>query len=602
MSASDIEHKAAIAEKLFRQHDVEGKGELSAVQLQTLHEAIRMGGISLAQVKASMEYCCLLGDCCELSELFDVLQEMDRRYFLLQDLRWEFALLDREQRDVISEAEARFLFEVVHGSLFSLRRWEKFIKSRPVPGTGVSFAEIEVDLCNIPSREAIALEQLEEQREREERERMYRERKIAEELRRREFEEEKKRLEEEKKQKEKEEKERKTEEEERLKQEKEEEQRKLEEEEKGKLEAQEREEKERREKEMAEKEAERLRELEIIEVQQALEAQRELERKAIALKEEERKEEEKNKNAEEEAARAAALEKEAEEEALKAKEALKQAKNAEERRAAEEAEKAAKERAKRERNERIRKELKVAIKKKDRELIKKCVNEFKAAKLADTEGDLKKAETILKRFKARDDLVKAMEIRTLESLEKAIDVVKKNGFEPYMPQEMAAANKMLLSLKRLKRLRDEILNLKQSTVAEIRSYSKPPPQVHKVMTATYMLLGNKESELKDWKKMQALIGKTGKDGLKRRVMEKDPNQIKLETAKKVKSILSEFDLEQVRDVSAGAAVFFAWSSATEEDVIEREKQKAEGITPSEIKGGHKTIKTEITSGSLTITI
>lgn len=89
-----------------------------------------------------------------------------------------------------------------------------------------------------------------------------------------------------------------------------------------------------------------------------------------------------------------------------------------------------------------------------------------------------------------------MEIRTLESLEKAIDVVKKNGFEAYMPQEMAAANKMLLSLKRLKRLKDEILNLKQSTVAEIRSYSKPPAQVHKVMIATYILLGNKESELK----------------------------------------------------------------------------------------------------------
>lgn len=52
---------------------------------------------------------------------------------------------------------------------------------------------------------------------------------------------------------------------------------------------------------MEEKEAERLRELEIIEVQQALEAQRELERKAIALKEEERKEAEKDQNAEEEA-------------------------------------------------------------------------------------------------------------------------------------------------------------------------------------------------------------------------------------------------------------------------------------------------------------
>lgn len=61
--------------------------------------------------------------------------------------------------------------------------------------------------------------------------------------------------------------------------------------------------------------------------------------------------------------------------------------------------------------------------------------------------------------------------------------------------------------------------------------------------------------------MQALIGKTGKEGLKRRVMEADPNKVSPETAKKVKGILSAFDLEQVRDVSAGAAVFFAWVSS-----------------------------------------
>ena len=96
---------------------------------------------------------------------------------------------------------------------------------------------------------------------------------------------------------------------------------------------------------------------------------------------------------------------------------------------------------------------------------------------------------------APPDLVKAMDKRSLEDLEKAINFVKKHGFEAYMPEEMIKANKMLLSLKRLKRLRDEILNLKQSTVAEIRSYSKPPDQVHKVMIATYLLLGNKEKEL-----------------------------------------------------------------------------------------------------------
>ena len=55
-----------------------------------------------------------------------------------------------------------------------------------------------------------------------------------------------------------------------------------------------------------------------------------------------------------------------------------------------------------ERNERIRKDLKVAIKKKDRDLLNKAVSEFKKAKLADTEGDLAKAEHLLRRFKAKE--------------------------------------------------------------------------------------------------------------------------------------------------------------------------------------------------------
>ena len=51
--------------------------------------------------------------------------------------------------------------------------------------------------------------------------------------------------------------------------------------------------------------------------------------------------------------------------------------------------------------------------------------------------------------------------------------------------------------------------------------------------------------------MQALVGKTGKEGLKRRVLQCDPTQVSLATAKRAKELLKEFDLEQVRDVSAG---------------------------------------------------
>ena len=86
--------------------------------------------------------------------------------------------------------------------------------------------------------------------------------------------------------------------------------------------------------------------------------------------------------------------------------------------------------------------------------------------------------------------------RQIQALEKAITYVKHNGFEMQLSHELIEANKILLQLRRLERIRAEILELKQSTVAEIRSYQKPPPVVHVVMTGTFLLLGHKEKETK----------------------------------------------------------------------------------------------------------
>ena len=60
--------------------------------------------------------------------------------------------------------------------------------------------------------------------------------------------------------------------------------------------------------------------------------------------------------------------------------------------------------------------------------------------------------------------------------------------------------------------------------------------------------------------MQALIGRTGKEGLKRRVQGCNPNDITLESAERTRILLIDYELEEIRDVSAGAAVFFAWVS------------------------------------------
>ena len=58
--------------------------------------------------------------------------------------------------------------------------------------------------------------------------------------------------------------------------------------------------------------------------------------------------------------------------------------------------------------------------------------------------------------------------------------------------------------------------------------------------------------------MQALVGKTGKEGLKRRCLECTPEKLNADEAKRAKVLFNQFGLDDVRDVSAGAATFYLW--------------------------------------------
>lgn len=161
----DLVSKDKLFQKLFNDADQENTGELDGEQLQAVHASIRPGGISIRQTEASISEICA-AETCDIYEFFDVLNEMERRYFLVKDLQWEFAMLDGKQCGTISEKDARFLFQAVYDEFFSHRRWLDFLKGRRVPGSGISFAEIEVELCNIPSAEWLEQDAKEEERER----------------------------------------------------------------------------------------------------------------------------------------------------------------------------------------------------------------------------------------------------------------------------------------------------------------------------------------------------------------------------------------------------------------------------------------------------
>ncbi|XP_078702308.1 uncharacterized protein LOC144928125 isoform X3 [Branchiostoma floridae x Branchiostoma belcheri] len=135
--------------------------------------------------------------------------------------------------------------------------------------------------------------------------------------------------------------------------------------------------------------------------------------------------------------------------------------------------------------------------------------------------------------------------------------------------QVEEGEKVLKTLKHLEKLRHEVLEMKQSTVAEIRNYGHPPPQVHTVMISTYLMLGTPESQTQNWQAVQALMGKTGKQGIKRMVAECDPDMIPREKAERAAKLLSEFDLAQVRDVSAGAATFYVWCEGMIEEARTR---------------------------------
>ena len=58
--------------------------------------------------------------------------------------------------------------------------------------------------------------------------------------------------------------------------------------------------------------------------------------------------------------------------------------------------------------------------------------------------------------------------------------------------------------------------------------------------------------------MVVLLGKTGKESLKRRVSEFVVEKLKIDVAMRAKAILSKYELSEVAVVSNAVASFFIW--------------------------------------------
>ena len=89
-----------------------------------------------------------------------------------------------------------------------------------------------------------------------------------------------------------------------------------------------------------------------------------------------------------------------------------------------------------------------------------------------------------------------MERKDLDLLEKILHSSSDLNIRQSLGDLAVQAEAVRSRLRRLKRLRHEVLDMDQKTISEMRSYPKSPQAVHSVMAATFLLLGNKESDLK----------------------------------------------------------------------------------------------------------
>ncbi|GFN95237.1 kyphoscoliosis peptidase [Plakobranchus ocellatus] len=196
------------------------------------------------------------------------------------------------------------------------------------------------------------------------------------------------------------------------------------------------------------------------------------------------------------------------------------------------------------------------------EAIKKCL----AAGVSEDDALLTKAKQQLAIFKAKADLMEASQKRDMAELEKAIAHARSVNSNHELDLQIALATRLRDHLQKIDKLRHSVLNMEPKTISEIKSYAKPPDGVHQCMIATFLLLGHQLKELKDWQKVQALLGKTGKESVMRKISLFEAQTVPLRSAQVAKRTLKPYDKDQIRDVSAGAATFYIWALGMVEEV------------------------------------
>merc|ERR1711871_1014094 len=146
-----------------------------------------------------------------------------------------------------------------------------------------------------------------------------------------------------------------------------------------------------------------------------------------------------------------------------------------------------------------------------------------------------------------------------EDLERVLDDITAVGVEGHDDKIQQAVDK-LVHLEHLKKLEAMVSGLSQRTIAEIKSFSAPNTMLVTVVQCVFVFLGNSKEDVETWKLCCKWLGKTGKQGLKRRISTFDVACASGQTIKFIAQKLKEVNIDDVAKQSKGVATLYAWLS------------------------------------------
>ena len=91
------------------------------------------------------------------------------------------------------------------------------------------------------------------------------------------------------------------------------------------------------------------------------------------------------------------------------------------------------------------------------------------------------------------------------------------------------------------------------------------------MRSVFLLLGEKRKDIDTWKKIKVMIGKTGKESLKRKISSyvASADAAPVSSVALARKLLGGIALERIAEISEGAFTFFGWATGVISEIETR---------------------------------